>query len=138
MERPEYLKQMEEIVEDNLIRIRTRDYEDEKERRALVTETTVLIERLHARDESEMEYDDKQKRREMEERKNQELLKVERKKLHMPLERIALSVGEIVIPLCFMAALVPYMAEFESTGRVCSSVGRMIWSMPKNLIKMKW
>lgn len=131
---PKYAFTMEERLETLLGELNNYDPGSEK-RDALLKEIEMLSRQVVAVDEACMKDYDLSERRRIEQLKNDQTIAIERKKLHMPAERIALAVGEIVLPLIFASALVPFMAKYESENRVCTSIGREVWNLPKMFIR---
>lgn len=134
MEREKYRKMLEERLEDSLTALVNYELGSE-EHKAIMNEIDLLTTKILAYDQGHMESYDKMKRREAEQKRNEAMMEIEKKKLHMPLERILLAVAEIGLPMIFASALIPYMANYEKENRICSSIGREIWNLPKIFIK---
>lgn len=134
MEREVYRDLMEDNLENSLLDLKTLEF-GSKEHEAAMKEIDLLATKILAYDQERMEFEDKTKRREAEQKRNEAMVEIEKKKLHMPIERILIAVAEIGLPMIFASALIPYMANYEKENRICSSIGREIWNLPKIFIK---
>lgn len=106
---------------------------DAKDRKAIMQEVYELSELYLKAAGLNFEYYDKEKRREIDEKRNETTAQIEREKNSIPMTRILLESGKIIVPiatsvlmLCGYFKAQGRMFDFEEHGSITSSVGRQL------------
>lgn len=102
-------------------------------RRAIMQEVYKLLELYHNATELNFDFFDKEKRREIDEKRNETMAHVEEEKNKVPVVRVVLETGKIVVPLA-TSVLMLYgyfkaqnkVLDFEEHGSITSSAGRQL------------
>lgn len=122
----ETMEKLENVISKNLDKIQQGT--DDENREELVTDTCNLLDRLNEAEGKQMEYWDKEERRELEKEKNETMAEIEREKGAISKPKMVLEIARIVVPVVVpMVAYGFYQAKllkFEETGRVNSTAGR--------------
>ena len=125
----ETYQMMEEATQAQLVRVTNLDATTKEGKEAL-DKTIRLVELLVNKDRDDMEYYDKQERRRAEEERNKAQNEIERKKQSLTWDRVSLEMAKVVVPaamsLTALVTLVKIVLTFEETGRVNSTIGRMV------------
>lgn len=102
-------------------------------RRAIMQEVYKLLELYHNATELNFDYFDKEKRREIDEKRNETMARIEEEKNKVPVVRVVLETGKVVVPLA-TSVLMLYgyfkaqnkVFDFEEHGSITSSAGRQL------------
>lgn len=102
-------------------------------RRAIMQEVYKLLELYHNATELNFDYFDKEKRREIDEKRNETMARIEEEKNKVPVVRVVLETGKVVVPLA-TSVLMLYgyfkaqnkVFDFEAHGSITSSAGRQL------------
>lgn len=110
------------------------------ERKALVQETAILIDKFNDVKRTSIDAEDKTERRKLEERKEEDAKALEEAKMDVPKKRLWLEIGKIAAPvLTAVGSWILYdkaqkrALQFEETGSFTSSTGRESMHLPKIL-----
>lgn len=129
----ETMKLLENVISKNLENLKDSDYDNEN-RKKIAGETCELLDRLNEAEGKQMEFWDKEDRRELEREKNESMVQIEQEKNVIPKSKMILEIARIVVPV--VVPMIAYgiyqkrLLEFEETGRVNSTAGREL-HLPK-------
>lgn len=133
----ETLELMEEVMVDNLIDAKRYEI-GSPERKAHVSEACMVADKLTELERSEMEAVDKEKRRELDQQRNETMIEVEQLKQKTPWWRIAVEAGKVVVPALVTFGwmkrhdrIVEDAEKMEQIPRVPSNVARQAFSIPR-------
>lgn len=107
-----------------------------KEQSVLVEDLTKLVNNIDRLNQSEWEFYDRQERREIDRKKNEAMIELERKKSEISLARASFELAKVIIPP--VITIVAYdvfqkrIIKFEETGRLVSTAAREL-HLPKFL-----
>lgn len=118
---------LEEQIQNNLRNVKKYSYEDEKGgkvRTKILSETNTLLEKLTAIEKDNMEYWDKEKRREIEQEKNETMASIEQEKQHITWQRVGFEMAKVAVPVVlgsiFSLVLHSNTMKFEESGTYTS------------------
>lgn len=124
---------LESVISENLEMLKETDHDNEN-RRKITAETCELLDRLTEAEGKQMEFWDKEDRRELEREKNESMVQIEQEKNVISKPKMILEIARIVVPV--VVPMIAYgiyqkrLLEFEETGRVNSTAGREL-HLPK-------
>ena len=125
--REETYNLLETAVANHLTNLESMDEGDEN-RDQYYKETVGLAEKLIAADKDANEAWDKQERRELERKRNDDANEIERDKQELGWKRIGFEMAKVVVPV--VISMIGYNAfqkrvmKYEETGRISSTAGR--------------
>ena len=118
---------LERVVKNHLEELDSMNLEDEN-REEYYKETAGLVERLITADKDSNEAWDKQERRRIEEKRNNEANALEQDKQKLGWKKIGFEMAKVVVPV--VISMVGYdifqkrVMKYEETGRISSTAGR--------------
>lgn len=119
-----------ELMEGALVdRLRDMDLErDDDKKSKKFDEAMKLIDKMNETDKVSFEFSDKEERRRIEEKRNDQAAETEAEKARLSWKKVAFEMAKVMLPS--IGGWIAYdkfqtrVMKFEETGRVCSTAGR--------------
>lgn len=119
-----------ELMEGALVdRLRDMDLErDDDKKSKKFDEAMKLIDKMNETDKVSFEFSDKEERRRIEEKRNDQAAETEAEKARLSWKKVAFEMAKVMLPA--IGGWIAYdkfqtrVMKFEETGRVCSTAGR--------------